>query len=105
MFKKILFGALVAAGLSGAASEAKAQYPYGGNYYSYRPVYGTVHTYGGHYPHSAYRPYYGGHGCAYTFSTPTYVAPGYGYNTAPVYYGPRGGFTYISPRVGVAIGF
>ncbi len=101
MLKKILLSAMVVMGLCATGTEAKAHPPGGGYYGGYRPYYAAPY-YGPRY----YAPAYSNYGYRY-YGNPYYVAPRpvyYGY-PAPVYYGPRGGVSYISPRVGVSIGF
>jgi len=110
MLRKMFFGALIGLGMLATTSEAKAQYRYGGAYYAgYRPYYSApvyanryyVTPYGGYaYNYSAYGPYYN-YGYRY-YANPYYAYPAY---PAPVYYGPRVGVSYVTPRVGVSVGF
>jgi hypothetical protein len=100
MLKKLIFGALVVVGLCTTAGEANAQYRYGGYYYGgYRPYYSARYYYG---PGYGYRYY----AAPYVYAAPAvvYPAPAVVY-PAPVYYGPRVGVTYATPRIGVSVGF
>jgi hypothetical protein len=109
MLKNLLFGAMVTLGLCATGGEAKAQYRYGGGYYAgYRPYYYAAPYYGTRvyvtpaagyaYTYSGYGPYYN-YGYRYYAPPPAVVYP------APVYYGPRVGVSYVSPHVGVRVGF
>lgn len=101
MFKTLLLSALVLAGMIGTAGNAQAHYPYYGAYYR-GPYYGNRY-YGG--PRWAgYGPYYN-YGYRY-YAPAVYPAyPVYGYPAPAYYYGPRLGVSYVSPRVGVFVGY
>ena len=106
MLKKLLFGAMVTLGLCATGGEAKAQHRCGGGYYSagyrtYAPYYGSSYYAT---PYAGYAYGYSGYGPYYNYGYRYYAAPAVVY-PAPVYYGPRVGVTYATPRLGVSVGF
>lgn len=110
MWKKISLAVLTVIGMSVFANDAKAYYPRYG-YYAARPLpYYGAHYYVGPtrgyaYNYAGYGPYFN-YGYRYYNYTPlvypTYpVYPSYGYG----YYGPRAGFSYYRPGLGISVGF
>ena len=111
MLKKITLAALTMIGLGVFANDANAYYPRYG-VYSARP---GAYYYGAHYQYGPTRGYaynYAGYGPYYNYGYRYYNYTPYVYPTYPVYpsygygyYGPRAGFSYYSPGIGIRIGY
>lgn len=104
MMKKLFAAALL---MVGFATTAEARPPIYGGYYGagYRPFY-SVPTYGYRYyatPYAGYAYRYAAAGPYYNYGYSYYARPVV--PVAPVYYGPRVGIGYVTPRYGIYGGF